>query len=61
MIHRSFTLVSLLVFFILTAAGQTGQIAYVRGNTEIRVIKPDGSGDRQLWTHPDLNQQLGIV
>ena len=60
MIHRSFTLVSLLVFFILTAAGQTGQIAYVRGSTEIRVIKPDGSGDRQLWTHPDLNQQLGI-
>lgn len=35
-------------------------IAYVRGSTEIRLIKPDGTDDRQLWTHPDLKEQLGI-
>ncbi|HEX6124653.1 MAG TPA: hypothetical protein VFZ23_04705, partial [Pyrinomonadaceae bacterium] len=37
-----------------------GAIAYVRGSTEIRLINPDGTNDRQLWTHPDLNEQLGI-
>jgi hypothetical protein len=37
-----------------------GAIAYVRGSTEIRLINPDGANDRQLWTHPDLNEQLGI-
>ena len=38
----------------------SGVIAYVRNGTEIRLINADGSNDRQLWTHPDLNQQLGI-
>ena len=33
-------------------AGST--IAYVRKSMEIRTISPDGSGDRRLWTHPDL-------
>jgi Tol biopolymer transport system component len=37
-----------------------GTIAYVRGSTEIRLIDPDGTSDRRLWTHPDLNEQLGI-
>ena len=37
-----------------------GKIAYVRGNTEIRLIDPDGTNDRQFWTHPDLNKDLGI-
>jgi hypothetical protein len=37
-----------------------GKIAYVRGNTEIRVIDPDGTNDRQFWTHPDLTKDLGI-
>jgi hypothetical protein len=37
-----------------------GKIAYVRGNTEIRLINPDGSNDRRLWTHPDLHEELGI-
>ena len=37
-----------------------GTIAYVRGSTEIRLINADGTNDRQLWTHPDLNERLGI-
>ncbi|HYN84080.1 MAG TPA: hypothetical protein VER32_02430 [Pyrinomonadaceae bacterium] len=32
-----------------SAAG--GTIAYVRGGTEIRLISPDGTNDRRLWTH----------
>ena len=45
-----------------TSFGPTGAgvIAYVRGGAEIRLIKPDGSNDRQLWTHPDLSEKLGI-
>jgi len=37
-----------------------GIIAYVRGNTEIRLINPDGSNDRQLWTHKDAKKELGL-
>ena len=37
-----------------------GTIAYVRGGTEVRLIEPDGSNDRRLWTHPDETQELGI-
>ena len=44
------------------AAGppSSGAIAYVRGETEIRIVNADGSGDRQLWTHSDLRPGLGI-
>jgi TolB protein len=37
-----------------------GIIAYVRGGTEIRTINPDGANDRQLWTHRDLHEELGL-
>ena len=37
-----------------------GKIAYVRGGTEIRLIAPDGSNDRQFWTHPEATKYLGI-
>ena len=37
-----------------------GVIAYVRGSKEIRLINPDGGGDRKFWTHPDLIPPLGI-
>ncbi|HYO62632.1 MAG TPA: hypothetical protein VER08_03140 [Pyrinomonadaceae bacterium] len=33
------------------SAAARGTIAYVRGGTEIRLIEPDGSNDRRLWTH----------
>jgi TolB protein len=63
----TFRILTLVVFFGVfvysTACGQTasgGQIAYVRGSTEIRLIDPTGSNDRRLWTHPDLNEDLGI-
>jgi hypothetical protein len=35
-------------------------IAYVRNGTEIRLIEPDGSNDRRLWTHADARPELGI-
>ncbi|HEX6732156.1 MAG TPA: hypothetical protein VF074_19210 [Pyrinomonadaceae bacterium] len=37
-----------------------GTIAYVRNGTEIRLIEPDGSNDRRLWTHADATKDLGI-
>ena len=43
-----------------TTAAQRGTIAYVRNGTEIRLIEPDGSNDRRLWTHPDASKDLGI-
>src|SRR5215216_2658606 len=43
-----------------TNAPGSGTIAYVRNGTEIRLIEPDGSNDRRLWTHPDAKQELGI-
>jgi hypothetical protein len=49
------------VFLILCLAHVTlAQIAYVRGGTEIRLIHPDGTSDRRLWTHPDAKKELGI-
>ena len=38
----------------------SGTIAYCRDGKEIRLIKPDGSNDHQLFTHPDANASLGI-
>jgi len=40
-------------------AGST-TIAYIRGEKEIRLIKPDGSDDRLLWTHKDAQPYSGI-
>ncbi len=37
-----------------------GEIAYIRGGKEIRVIDPDGRNDRRLWTHPAATAALGI-
>lgn len=42
-----------------TTSGR-GTIAYVRDSTEIRLIEPDGTNDRRLWTHPDTRKELGI-
>ena len=38
----------------------SGNIAYIRGDTEIRMINPDGTKDRQFWTHKDLKKDLGL-
>jgi Tol biopolymer transport system component len=51
-------LLLLLLIFGFTSA--VAQIAYVRGGTEIRIIDPDGTNDRRLWTHPDARPELGI-
>jgi hypothetical protein len=43
-----------------TTSARGGTIAYIRNGTEIRLIEPDGSNDRRLWTHPDASKDLGI-
>jgi len=43
-----------------TVDNPAGTIAYIRGWTEIRLIEPDGSNDRQLWTHKDAKKELGL-
>ena len=45
-----------------TASPPRGTIAYVRDNKEIRLIQPDGTNDRLLWTHPrpELADNQGI-
>ncbi len=44
----------------LPAVNSAGTIAYIRGDTEIRAISADGTGDRRLWTHKDLHEGLGL-
>ena len=41
-------------------AQKGGTIAYVRDGVEIRLIDPDGTNDRRLWTHEDAKKPLGI-
>src|SRR5687767_12074411 len=41
-------------------ASPGGLIAYVRGDQEIRLINPDGTNDRQLWTDKNIKPELGI-
>ncbi|HEX7295064.1 MAG TPA: hypothetical protein VF251_04870 [Pyrinomonadaceae bacterium] len=44
----------------VATSARAGTIAYIRNGTEIRLIEPDGSNDRRLWTHPDATKDLGI-
>jgi Tol biopolymer transport system component len=37
-----------------------GTIAYIRSGTSIRLISPEGSNDRELWTHKDATPDLGL-
>src|SRR5689334_8862758 len=58
---RTLTLLIYLVLCLCSiVAAQTGTIAYVRGSTELRLINPDGTNDRKLWTDPNLSEDLGI-
>jgi len=53
--------IALVISFVRPAhAQQWGTIAYIRDGTEIRIINPDGTNDRRLWTHPDAKKPLGI-
>lgn len=38
----------------------TAAIAYIRNGSEIRLIDSSGQNDRQLWTHPDAKEPLGL-
>jgi hypothetical protein len=61
MTYRSLTLFFLCAFSFFTVGAQNGgTIAYVRGSTEIRLINPDGTNDRMLWTDKALTSDLGI-
>ncbi len=44
------------------AAAGRGTIAYIRGESEIRLIDPDGSNDRLVWSlpRPELAATFGI-
>src|SRR4051812_19143987 len=37
-----------------------GAIAYIRNNTEIRLIDSNGRNDRQLWTDTGITFQFGL-
>ena len=54
----------ILFLFATTVSAQNNNqqntIAYIRNGTEIRLIEPDGSNDRRLWTHADARPELGI-
>lgn len=51
---------ALTICSIRVHAQQRGTIAYIRDGMEIRLINPDGTNDRRLWTHPDAKKPLGI-
>jgi TolB protein len=38
----------------------SGNIAYVRGGKEIRLIASDGTNDRRIWTHAGASEAIGI-
>ena len=52
----------LFVFLLIATniANAHAQIAYIRDGTEIRLINPDGTNDRRLWTHVDAKKPLGL-
>ena len=46
---------------VASSASDPGTIAYVRSaSNEIRLIQPDGTNDRSLWTSPETNKVLGV-
>ena len=55
-----FTIATLLAIITAVMGQQQSGIAYVRDGIEIRVINPDGTNDRRIWTHPDAKKALGI-
>ena len=59
--HKFVFLLVIAICFIQNVHAQKGgTIAYVRDGTEVRLIDPDGTNDRRLWTHPDAKKPLGI-
>ena len=50
----------LAILFAGTIQAQTGTIAYVKDEREIRTINADGSGDKLLWTHKEAKPFAGI-
>src|SRR5687767_3888078 len=38
----------------------TGMIAYIRNDSEIRLINRDGSNDHRIWTDPEIKPPFGI-
>ncbi len=55
--NRSYKIIVIILTLVVPI---NAQIAYIRDGMEIRVINPDGTNDRRLWTHPDAKKALGI-
>jgi len=53
-------LLLLAIIFAGTTYAQTGSIAYVKGEKEIRIIDATGANDKLLWTHNDAQPYSGI-
>jgi hypothetical protein len=43
-----------------TMVKPTGMIAYIRNDAEIRLINRNGTGDKRIWTDPEIKTPLGI-
>jgi hypothetical protein len=60
-IDKFILLLLIAICFVQNAKAQKGgTIAYVRDGVEVRLIDPDGTNDRRLWTHTDAKKPLGI-
>src|ERR1051326_9075888 len=48
---------------VAAAAANRGTIAYVHGGAEIRLVEPDGTNDRRIWTlpRPELAATMGVT
>ena len=61
MLNRILTLLFFIAWYSISIVfSQTGTIAYVRAETQIRLVEADGSNDRLLWTDTGLNPGLGL-
>jgi dipeptidyl aminopeptidase/acylaminoacyl peptidase len=56
--HKNILLLA--VLFTVKAYSQTGGIAYVKNEKEIRLIDANGSNDKLMWTHKDAQLYSGI-
>jgi hypothetical protein len=60
-IDKLILLLVIAICFVQNVQAQKGgTIAYVRDGVEVRLINPDGTNDRRLWTHRDAKIQTHV-